>query len=187
MLLKYETKRLVLKVLTPDDAQMVLDFYLRDKELFERFEADRPASFYSLSFQRNTLHTEYGLAMKFSSIRYYVFLKENPTLPIGTVCLYGISNSFARCELGYKFSSAFHHHGYALEAVSRCIDIAFGELGIHRICAMVQKENTSSIRLLGRLGFKKEGVCRHYMFMKGKWVDHLQYSRISPVSTSPRQ
>ncbi|MBQ8041334.1 MAG: GNAT family N-acetyltransferase [Lachnospiraceae bacterium] len=186
MLLQYETGRLILKVLTPDAASSVLDFYLQDKELFERYEADRPSGFYTVSFQKNTLHAEYSLTMKLQSVRYYVFLKENPAVPIGTVCLYNIASSFARCEIGYKFSSAYHHHGYASEAVERCIDMAFAELGIHRICAMVQQDNTSSIRLLESLGFQKEGICRHYLHIKGNWVDHLQYSLLSPISTFPR-
>ncbi len=185
MLFQYETSRLILKVLTPDYAQTVLNFYLQDKDLFEQYEADRPVGFYTVSFQRNTLQAEYSLAMKFSAVRFYVFLKESPSTVIGTVCLYNISNSFARCEIGYKFSSAYHHHGYAVEAVERCVDMAFAELGIHRICAMVQKENMHSIHLLESLGFQKEGICRHYMRIKGKWIDHLQYSLLSPIPTLP--
>lgn len=185
MLLQYETSRLILKVLLPEDGQKVLDFYLQDKDLFERYEADRPAGFYTTSFQQNTLRAEYALTMKLSAVRFYVFLKENPNQPIGTVCLYNIANSFARCELGYKFSSAYHHRGYAQEAVERCVDMAFAELKIHRICAMVQKDNTSSIRLLQSLGFQKEGVCRHYLRIQGNWVDHLQYSLLSPIPTFP--
>ena len=68
MLLQYETGRLILKVLTPDAASSVLDFYLQDKELFERYEADRPSGFYTVSFQKNTLHAEYSLTMKLQSV-----------------------------------------------------------------------------------------------------------------------
>ena len=39
MLLKYETNRLILKVLGPDYAADVLRFYLDDKELFEKYDA----------------------------------------------------------------------------------------------------------------------------------------------------
>ena len=41
MLLKYETNRLILKVLGPDYAPDVLRFYENDRELFERYETDR--------------------------------------------------------------------------------------------------------------------------------------------------
>ena len=41
MLLQYETSRLILKVLKSDSAPLVVDFYNRDKELFEKYEIDR--------------------------------------------------------------------------------------------------------------------------------------------------
>lgn len=182
MLLQYETNRLILKVLGPDYAADVLRFYEKDKELFERYEADRSPNFYTEGHQRNLLQVEYGLCLKLSLVRFYVFLKEDPDTIIGTVSLYDVSTPFARADVGYKFSSRHHHKGYAAEALEKLIDIAFTELNIHRLCARVQPENAPSIRLLQGLGFEKEGICRGYMRMRGKWVDHLQYSLIAPTS-----
>lgn len=180
MLLQYETNRLALKVLGPDYSTDVLRFYEKDKKLFEKYEADRSPNFYTEAHQRNILHLEYELTLKMSQVRFYVFLKEDPSTIIGTVCLYEISRIYSKAELGYKFSSQFHHKGYASEAMKKIIDIAFTELNLHRICAHVQEENTPSIRLLSKLGFKKEGVCRDYLCIQGRWTDHLQYSLIAP-------
>ena len=181
MLLQYETSRLILKVLGPDYAADVLSFYQRDKELFERYEADRCENFYTEGHQRTILHLEYGLCLKLEAIRFYVFLKENPDTIIGTVSLYEIAKPASRAEVGYKFSSAYHHKGYASEAVEKILDIAFSELKLHKICAHVHTDNLSSIRLLSGLGFEKEGMSRHHMKLRGIWVDHLQYSLIAPV------
>ncbi len=180
MLLQYETNRLILKVLGPDYASDVLRFYNKDKELFEKYEADRSPNFYTVAHQRNILHLEYGLTLKMQQVRFYVFLKEDPATIIGTVCLYNISNLYSKAELGYKFSSEYHHQGYASEAVEKILDIAFTELNLHRICARVQEDNQPSIRLLVGLGFQKEGVCRDYLRIKGVWTDHLQYSLLAP-------
>ena len=49
MLFAYETERLLLKIIKPDQADAVLDFYMRDKELFEKFEPDRMPNFYTAS------------------------------------------------------------------------------------------------------------------------------------------
>ncbi len=180
MLLQYETRRLILKILGPDYASDVLRFYLNDKELFECYEADRSPNFYTEAHQRNILHLEYGLALKLSQVRFYVFLKEDPATIIGTVCLYDISKVYAKADIGYKFASNYHHKGYASEAVEKIIDVAFTELGLHRLCARVQEKNIPSIRLLTNLAFEKEGICRHYLCLKGVWTDHLQYSLIAP-------
>lgn len=182
MLLQYETNRLVLKVLGPDYAKEVLSFYETDKELFERYEADRCAQFYTESYQRNVLHAEYALTLRMTQIRFYVFLKSDPSRIIGTVSLYDVSTPFSRADIGYKFSSAYHHLGYASEAVEKLIDVAFMELSLHRICARVQPDNIPSIRLLHGLGFEKEGVCRDYLKIRGQWIDHLQYSLLAPAS-----
>ena len=182
MLLQYETRRLILKVLGPDYSSDVLRFYLKDRELFEKYEADRSPNFYTEGHQRNILRCEYGLTLRLSQVRFYVFLKEAPETIIGTVCLYDISNTYSKADIGYKFSSAYHHKGYASEALEKLLDIAFSELNLHRICARVQEENLPSIRLLVGLGFEKEGICRDYLCLNGVWTDHLQYSLIAPAS-----
>lgn len=181
MLLQYETRRLILKVLGPDYSSDVLRFYQKDQELFEQYEADRSPNFYTEPHQRTILQLEYGLTLKLSQVRFYVFLKEDPETIIGTVCLYDISNSYSRAEIGYKFSSAHHHKGYATEAVEKLIDIAFSELNLHRLCARVQENNVPSLKLLIGLGFEKEGICRDYLCLNGVWTDHLQYSLIAPT------
>lgn len=181
MLLQYSTRRLILKVLGPDYSNDVLRFYLKDKHLFEKFEMDRCPNFYTASHQRTILQLEYELALKLAQVRFYVFLKDDPETIIGTVCLYDISSLYSRAEIGYKFSSEYHHKGYATEAVEKLIDIAFSELNLHRLSAHVQEENISSIRLLTSLGFEKEGICRKYLCLNGEWTDHLQYSFISPT------
>ena len=180
MLLQYETQRLILKVLGPDYSNDVLRFYKNDQELFEQYESDRSPNFYTENHQRTILQLEYGLTLKLAQVRFYVFLKEDPETIIGTVCLYDISSSYARAEIGYKFASAYHHKGYAIEAVEKLIDIAFSELNLHRLCAHVQEHNTPSIRLLIGLGFEKEGICRDFLCLNGMWTDHLQYSLVAP-------
>lgn len=181
MLLQYETQRLLLKVIGPDYAQDVLQFYLDDKKLFEKYESDRCPNFYTASHQHHILQAEYGLTLKLQQIRFYVFRKEKPEQIIGTVCLYQVSNIYSHAELGYKFSSRFHHNGFASEAVEKLIDIAFMELNLHRITAHVQENNRPSIRLLENLGFEKEGTCRDYLYLHGAWRNHIQYSLITPV------
>lgn len=176
MLFENTTKRLLLKVLTPEQATKVLEFQLQDKELFERYEADRCPNFYTIEHQKKMLEYEFRLALKKINIRFYIFLKDDPTTIIGTICLYEISSTYKRCEIGYKFASRFHGNGYALEALLKVIQIAFQELELERIVAHVQDTNFSSIRILKKIGFQKEGICRHHLRIKGQWTDHLQFS-----------
>jgi len=170
-----------LKVLGPDYCYDVLRFYQNDMELFEKYEAERSTSFYTPEHHRTILQLEYGLTLKLAQVRFYVFLKKDPDTIIGTVCLYDISKTYSKADLGYKFSSQFHHKGYASEAVEKLIDIAFMELNLHRLTAHVQETNYPSIRLLENLGFEKEGICRDYLYLHGAWRNHIQYSLITPA------
>lgn len=180
MLLQYETQRLILKIIEPNYAKDVLSFYLNDKELFEKYEPDHAPNFYTEAYHRNILQAEYTLALRLQQIRFYVFLKEKPREIIGTVSLYHISNLYSHAEVGYKFSSKYHHKGFAFEAVEKVIDIAFTQLHLHRILAHVLEDNLPSIRLLEGLGFEKEGVSRDYLYLQGRWRDHIQYSLLAP-------
>lgn len=177
MLLQYETPRLILKILKPDCAPMVLDFYNRDRELFEKYEIDRVPDFYTVRYQHKILKFEYSAAMKLNTIRFYVFSKSEPDKIIGTVCLHNIVNFFYRsCEIGYKFSSEYHHQGMAQEAIRLVLRLAFDELNLHRVTAVVCLGNQPSATLLERLGFHQEGVLRDYLMLHGRWQSHMLFS-----------
>ena len=185
MLFEYKTDRLILKILSPEAAPMVLDFYLRDQELFERYEPKRSENFYTIMYQHKLLRCEYNLAFKKTSIRYYIFLKEDPNTIIGTVSILDIKNTlYSSCQIGYKFSSQYQHMGYASEAVERIIDMVFHDLNLHRINAWVLPDNMPSIHLLQRMGFEWEGLCRGFLLLNGNWMDHLQYSLLNPYMSN---
>lgn len=180
MLFEYSTQRLLLKIIKPEQADQVLDFYLRDRKLFEQFEPERMENFYTSKFQKQILSFENKMTIQGSLYRFYVYEKSNPYRIIGTICFHHINRGhFSTCEIGYKFSSACHHMGYATEAMQLVIGIIFGELRLHRIAAWVLPDNMPSVRLLDRLGFEFEGICRSYLFLQGKWRDHAQYSLLA--------
>lgn len=181
MNLIYETDRLILKVLRPEAAGDVLSFFLKNKDIFEKYEAARPENFYTLKYQKSMLICEYNYAIQLSAIRFYVFLKENPTQIIGTISFRNITHSiYESCEVGYKFDSDFWHKGYATEALLEGIDIMFEDLKLHRIEACVMPKNLPSIRLLESLYFKREGLLRQNARINGQWEDHYLYSLIHP-------
>lgn len=185
MLFEYETKRLILRIIKPDEALQVLDFYFRDKELFERYEPERIAGFYTLERQKQIIAYEYNTAVKGSMFRYYVYRKADAGKIIGTICFHHIQGGFSSsCEIGYKFSSAYHHMGYATEALGKVTELIFTDMRLHRIMAWALPDNQASARLLQRVGFCFEGISRDYLFLHGAWRDHAQYSRINDYVSS---
>ena len=177
----YETDRLYLKILDGSSAADVLRFFLLNREVFERSEALLPDNFYTVKFQRRTLEYEYNMCIKQTGIRFWVYEKTDPAHIIGTVCFRNIMRHvYQSCEIGYKFDQKYWHHGYAYEALSKCIYIAFYELNLHRIAAYIMPDNTASIRLAERAGFEREGMARKNALIRGVWEDHMVYSLIRP-------
>lgn len=178
----YQTERLILKLLTPSALRDVLEFQVRNREEFERYEPTRPENFYTLNYQQKLLKCEQKLALSLSTVRFYVFKKDEPSRIIGTVCLHDILRMpYCCCEIGYKFDHAYQHQGYAKESVTKALEIAFHELGLHRVFARVMPENTPSIRLLESLHFTQEGLEHGCTQIQGVWTDHLRYAILSPL------
>ena len=82
-------------------------------------------------------------------------------------------------EIGYSLARAYQGRGLASEAVAALLDYAFGVLQMHRIVAQVDCENTPSVALLERLGFRREGHFIRNAWFKGKWADEYLYAMLA--------
>lgn len=180
MKMKYETDRLILKILPDTAANEVLTFYLDNRDIFEPFEPDRPQNFYTIGHQKTLLHCEYNLAIKQSTVRFWVFEKSMPQEIIGTVSLQDIRRGlYQSCMMGYKFDKKVWRQGYAKESITKCIRIAFEEMKLHRIEAHTLPENIPSRKLLEGLGFAWEGTKRQSVKLHGIWRDHEVYALLA--------
>src|SRR5207248_1777762 len=59
-------------------------------------------------------------------------------------------------ELGYMLGRDSWGRGIAAEAARLLLDFAFGELGLHRVFAVVDEDNPASIRVVEKLGLRRE-------------------------------
>lgn len=181
MIKTYTTDRLVLKVLRKDAAAKVLHFYDSNRSIFEPWEPARSNNFYTLHYQKALLNAEYNLMLDRKLLRYWVFLKENSEEIVGTICFQNfLREPYLSCSLGYKFSSKYHHQGFAYESISKAIQIIFQEKRIHRIEAYIMPNNEPSIGLIEKLNFQYEGISYSYAKINGIWQDHKRYSYINP-------
>lgn len=95
---------------------------------------------------------------------------------IGDIGIHFVGANNRQAELGCTLHKEFHGNGYAAEAMRAVIHHLFSTLNKHRIFASVDPENTASIRLLERLGFRKEAHHKQSLYFKGKWVDDAVYA-----------
>src|SRR5487761_2119409 len=92
----------------------------------------------------------------------------------------GLVSSVDRtCEIGYVFLPEAGGHGYATEAARVAVDIALTFHRAQRVVARLDARNSASIRLLERLGMRREAHFRRNEFVKGEWCDELVYAVLS--------
>lgn len=70
--------------------------------------------------------------------------------------IYFSDRDFGSYEIGYTFHGKYQGKGYAYESVKGMMAYAFKELGVRRIIAEVNTRNEKSVRLIERLGMRKE-------------------------------
>jgi ribosomal-protein-alanine N-acetyltransferase len=95
----------------------------------------------------------------------------------GQVTLGGIARG-ALCSgwVGYWVSSQVGGRGVATAAVALAVAHALGPVGLHRVDATIDPDNTVSRAVVEHLGLREEGLLRRYLDIHGAWRDHLLYA-----------
>jgi RimJ/RimL family protein N-acetyltransferase len=95
---------------------------------------------------------------------------------IGEVGLKLVSRGHRQGETGFVFNPDYQGKGLATEAAAAMLGLAFGGLGWHRVTGCCDARNQGSVRLMERLGMRREAHLVHSVMVKGKWADELVYA-----------
>ncbi|OLF13578.1 GNAT family N-acetyltransferase [Actinophytocola xanthii] len=106
-----------------------------------------------------------------------VVLRETGEL-VGEVNLGWHSAEHRQGEFGFVFNPAFHGNGYAGEAAVEMLRLGFEGLGLHRIVGRCDGRNTSSAKLMARLGLRREAHFVQNEIVKGQWTDEIVYAML---------
>lgn len=103
--------------------------------------------------------------------------EQNANEVVGVINLNEVvAGAFQCAYLSYWGMLKFSRKGLMTEAMRLAIDYAFGDLGLHRLEANIQPNNSASIALVRRLGFHKEGFSPRYLRINGEWRDHERWA-----------
>ena len=91
-----------------------------------------------------------------------------------------VKGAFRSASVGYYASQAHAGRGYMREGLMHVKRHAFRELGLHRIEANIQPDNTASIRLVRGCGFQREGLSPGFLYINGAWRDHERWAAVDP-------
>jgi RimJ/RimL family protein N-acetyltransferase len=109
----------------------------------------------------------------------WIIARREDDLAIGSCTLFRFEREHRRAEIGYILRRDHWGRGLATEALEALFAHAFGALGLHRLEADVDPRNVASIRLVERLGFKREGHLRERYFVGSEIQDSAMYGLLA--------
>lgn len=96
---------------------------------------------------------------------------------IGQLTVSGISwGSSLSASLGYWVDREQAGRGVVPMAVAMATDYCFEGLGLHRMEINIRPENTKSLRVVEKLGFRDEGLRKDFLHIDGRWTDHRSFA-----------
>ncbi len=169
-----ETERLVLRPLQPDDAAAVFR-YRSDPEVY-RYQHWEPSSVSEVdefiarmtTVEPDTPGTWYQVA---------ICSRDTGQL-IGDCGLRFPIERDHEAEFGISLAPEFHGMGYATEAVEAVLEYLFETLDKHRVFGSIDPRNLASLRLMERMGLRREAHFRESLWFKGEWADDVIYAML---------
>ena len=150
-----ETKRLVLRRLSPDDAEFIVE--LLNQPSFLRYIGDKEV-------RNNTDAVRYiqnGPVASYEQLGFGLYLVElkDTGVPIG-MCGLLKRDSLPDVDVGFAFLPSYWSQGYAFESAAAVMTYGREALGLRRIVAITSIDNDASIRLLEKLGLRFERLIK---------------------------
>src|SRR5258707_6553307 len=152
-----ETQRLVLRELRPEDAEILFRFY-SDEEVMRYY--DTPMN--RLEQVQRSIAAHRSRFENNEAIRWGITIKGTKDI-VGNCGFYRDSYS-QYALLSYVLARPYWGKGLMTEALRAIIAFGFDHYQLHRIEAHVVVSNQASLRVLQKLGFKKEGFLRERFY-----------------------
>jgi ribosomal-protein-alanine N-acetyltransferase len=150
-----QTQRMILRRLTLDDAPFM--HALVNDPAWLQYIGDRGVR--TLDDAREYLRT--GAIDMYARLGFGLFLVElKATGEAIGICGLIKRDALADVDLGFAFLPQFRGGGYATESAQGTMTYARQQLGMQRVVAIVSPQNSRSIALLEKLGFRFEQELR---------------------------
>lgn len=80
------------------------------------------------------------------------------------------------CTVGYWIDRAAAGRGITPTALALVIDHCFTTVGLHRVEVDIRPENSASLRVVEKLGLRREAYLERYLDIDGAWRDHVSFA-----------
>jgi RimJ/RimL family protein N-acetyltransferase len=171
-----ETERLQLRFLSKDDVEDVL-IYQGDPDSV-RYIPWEPRSREEVLDALARAETSLGLASETKSLLLAVVLKTTGQV-IGQLNSAIVDPKNFTANIGYALNREFRGKGYVNEALVALLDDIFTNHEVMRVIADIDIRNSESIKVVEKLGFRREATFIENDWCKGEWCSMHLYALLS--------
>lgn len=164
-----------IRLVKPRDARILQSELLSNRSWLRPWEATNPDGPVSFDMRQGIRR----LLQQYRDGGGVPFVMEYDGEVAGQLNVWGIARgSLSTATIGYWVSERFAGRGVTPTSVALATDVCFRELGLHRMEICIRPENTASLRVVEKLGFRYEGLRRRYIHIAGDWRDHYTFALV---------
>ena len=171
--MELETKRIIIRPITLADKNEIFE-YRSDTET-NKYQGWIPKTIHDVEIFIGKISTKFNEPDTWFQL---VIIEKKTQKIIGDLGIHFFDSDNKQVEIGCTLNNDFQNKGYATESTKIVIDYLFKRLNKHRIITSIDPNNINSIRLVERIGFRKEAHFIKSLLVNGKWVDDLIYALI---------
>ncbi|MDR6862542.1 GNAT family protein [Phycicoccus sp. 3266] len=168
----------VTRLVRESDAEVLAELLVANRDFLAPTMPDRPAGYDTVDGQRELVASL--LAEHRAGTRLPLVVLDEDDAVVGRITLNEIVRGPSQsANVGYWLAERAGARGLATAALREVVDLAFGELGLHRLQAGTLLDNVRSQRVLLRAGFTVIGDAPSYLHIAGRWADHRLFQLVS--------
>ncbi len=150
-----ETKRLILRRATLDDAEAMFHNWASDPKVTKYLTWPTHAN---VAITQAVLQDWVTCYARQDYYQWMIILKEFDTCPIGSISVVSLDDSQATAEIGYCIGQPWWHQGIMSEALAAVIDYLFEQVGILHVKAKHDTNNPYSGAVMRKCGMRYQGI-----------------------------
>jgi ribosomal-protein-alanine N-acetyltransferase len=155
------------------DVRPLKKLLLKDRDWLRPWEATTPGIRYPLDV-RQLVKALISQSKKETGLAWVVLVDDEIAGQLNVANI--LHGSVGSAAIGYWIGKDFAGRNAIPIACALAIDYLFDTVGLHRVEIDIRPENTASLRVVEKLGLRKEGLKERFIHIDGAWRDHLIFA-----------
>lgn len=169
----FQGEHIYLRALEPED----LDFLYQVENDTAFWEVSSTVTPYSRFVLEQYLANAHLDIFEVKQLRLMI-VEKSMDAPIGMIDLFDFNPQHKRAGVGIMISVNNQNKGFASEALELLINYSFRQLELHQLFANITPDNSNSLHLFKKFGFKQVGIKKEWLSINGTFKDEALYQLI---------